>query len=83
VEKHLAAVSDPDEAVTLPKQERHDATGTWCAAEFRRSRHPALVSRCRESGTAAPVVAHVVTSEVPTVADASGRRRTRRCSARP
>jgi hypothetical protein len=49
VEKHLAAVGDPDEAVTLPQHERHDATGTRCAAEFRRSRHPALVSRCRDS----------------------------------
>jgi hypothetical protein len=74
VEKHLAAVGDPDEAVALPQHERHDATGTRCAALFRRLRDPALVSRRRDSGTAAPAFAHVVTSEVPTVADARGRR---------
>jgi hypothetical protein len=45
VEKHLAAVGHPDEAVALPQYERHYATGTRCAALFRRLRHPALVSR--------------------------------------
>jgi hypothetical protein len=68
MEKHLASVGNPDEAVALPEDQRHDAAGTCPAAAFGWLRRL--------------VLGHDVTSGARTGGGATGRRRTRRRSRR-
>jgi hypothetical protein len=74
VEKHLAAIRAPDEAMALSQHERDDSAAAGNAAAFRR--RGTLASR-RLSEPHSPAFTHMATSEVPTVADATARCRTR------
>ena len=77
VKKNIATVRQADEPVALADEQRDDSTGSGRAAAFRGTLRRVLASRRRSSDSAPRVLAHVVTSGVPTVADAN-RHRNRR-----
>jgi len=78
MEEHVATGRQPDEPVALADEERHDAARARHATAFRRRRRRHLASRRRLSDGAARVLAHVLTSAVPTADDVTGHHRNRR-----
>lgn len=75
MKKDVATVREPDETVALPDEQRDDSPDARCAATVRRPAGWNVASRRRLSDSAWGVLAHFLTSAVPTVGDATGRRR--------
>jgi hypothetical protein len=74
VEEDLASVRQPDEPVALADEQRDDSTRAGRPAADLGSSGAVLANRRRLSDSALRVTTHLVTSGVPTVDDASGRR---------